>query len=133
MVSHLLVAPGLVDFDCLVDFHLGVPTVPPSCPAAQLLLLNCHQPRQNTAGMAVSKCVKLQRSAREVSAYACLGTTQIFGYNPDFWVVPAVLSAVDMPAVLDRQWNTQNSTQPSPVHEQMGHPVQIFSIIMHAI
>ena len=34
---------------------------------------------QNTAGMAVSMCVTLQRSAREVSAYACWGTTQIFG------------------------------------------------------
>ena len=32
-----------------------------------------------TAGMAVSMCVTLQRSAREVSAYACWGTTQIFG------------------------------------------------------
>ena len=33
----------------------------------------------DTAGMAVSMCVTLQRSAREVSAYACWGTTQISG------------------------------------------------------
>ena len=32
-----------------------------------------------TAGMAVSVCVTLQRSTREVSAYACWGTTHIFG------------------------------------------------------
>ena len=33
----------------------------------------------NTAGLAVNMCVTMQRSAREVSAYACWGTTQIFG------------------------------------------------------
>ena len=32
-----------------------------------------------TAGMAVSMCVTLQRSAREVSAYACWETSQISG------------------------------------------------------
>ena len=37
-VSHLLVALGWVDFD------LGVP---PSWPAAQLLLPNSNQPKQN--------------------------------------------------------------------------------------
>ena len=36
-VSHLLMDLGLVDFD------LGVP---PSCPAAQPLLPNSHQPKQ---------------------------------------------------------------------------------------
>ena len=33
-------------------------------------------------------CVTLQRSAQEVS-----------GYNPDFWVVQALLSAVGKPAI----------------------------------
>ena len=27
-------------------------------------------------------------------------------------------------AELSRQWNTKNSSQPNPVHEQMGHPVE---------
>ena len=39
-LSHLLVDLGWVDFD------LGVP---PSCPPAQPLLRNSHQPRQNWA------------------------------------------------------------------------------------
>ena len=39
-VSHLLVDLGWVDFDS---------GVPPSCPAAEPLLPNSHQPRQNWA------------------------------------------------------------------------------------
>ena len=45
-MSHLLVNLGLLDFD------LGVPQ---SCPAAQPLLPNSHQPRQNRADSAALK------------------------------------------------------------------------------
>ena len=47
-VSHLLVDLGWVDFD------LGVP---PSCPTAQPLLPNSHQPRENWSG---SETLKIQ-------------------------------------------------------------------------
>ena len=46
---------------------------------ARILNVKFIQHDSYTAGMAVSMCVTLQRSAQEVSAYACWGTTHIFG------------------------------------------------------
>ena len=40
---------------------------------------------------------------------------------------PAASAKFPSPQVeLARQWNTHNSSQPNPVHEQMGHPVDAF-------
>ena len=62
-VIHLVVDLGLVDFDL---------SVPPSCPTAQPLLPNSHQPRQNWAdsGTLKTKVKPTKSASRLITQYA---------------------------------------------------------------
>ena len=63
-----------------------------------------------------------------------MGATYIHTYIPveiDVGVLSPWPAA--QPPLLGRQWNSQNSSQPNPVHKQVGHPVEGISLLEYFV